>query len=264
MGEAEVKVEEFDGTYACVICSESVRGGDALHCALCSSNPVHLSCVRGSPFAETCPQCSGQTMQVLPWKGIVGSASSSAEIALVSNEDSCSAGGGMSGSAGGAASGKGKEIVDDEEIQPGQREEEMKKARKKRKDAMERPHVAVLWQTRSHLCPLEFPSQGAGTRKDLVLPNGDGDRPSPTDLPSPAKMPKASAETTSSAAGVGAAPGASRLRARKRVGEGEIVGGGGGGGKGECPTDEEHRNRGQRRHEMLSDVAEIIPRSWWP
>ena len=62
MDAAEVKVEEFDGTYACVICSESVRGGDALHCGQCSSNPVHFSCVRGSAFSETCPQCSGKTM----------------------------------------------------------------------------------------------------------------------------------------------------------------------------------------------------------
>ena len=65
MGGDEVKVEEFEGTYSCVVCSESVRGGEALHCAQCSSNPVHLSCVLGSPFAETCSQCSGRTMQ--PW-----------------------------------------------------------------------------------------------------------------------------------------------------------------------------------------------------
>lgn len=50
----KVKVEDFNGTYACVICTESVRGGDALHCAQCSSNPVHVSCVVGSRFAETC------------------------------------------------------------------------------------------------------------------------------------------------------------------------------------------------------------------
>ena len=90
-------MEEFDGTYACVICSESVRGGDALHCAQCSSNPVHVACVRGSPFAETCAQCSGKTMR--PWTGRAGGgAPSSATIDLVAAEP--------------AASGKGKEIVD--------------------------------------------------------------------------------------------------------------------------------------------------------
>ena len=100
MDAAEVKVEEFDGTYACVICSESVRGGDALHCAQCSSNPVHVACVRGSPFAETCAQCSGKTMR--PWTGRAGGgAPSSATIDLVAAE------------AEPAASGKGKEILDD-------------------------------------------------------------------------------------------------------------------------------------------------------
>ena len=94
-----VKVEEFDGSYACVICSESVRGGDALHCGQCSSNPVHFSCVRGSAFSETCPQCSGKPMQ--PWTGRVGGASSSATIDLVAAETDP------------AASGKGGEILDD-------------------------------------------------------------------------------------------------------------------------------------------------------
>ena len=83
MGGVEVKIEEFDGTYACVICSDSVRGGDALRCAQCSSNPVHVSCVRGSHFAETCPQCSGKTMQ--PWTGRVG-ALTTATIDLVAAE----------------------------------------------------------------------------------------------------------------------------------------------------------------------------------
>jgi len=94
-----VKVEEFDGSYACVICSESVRGGDALHCGQCSINPVHFSCVRGSAFSETCPQCSMKTMQ--PWTGRVGGASSSATIDLVAAETDP------------AASGKGGEILDD-------------------------------------------------------------------------------------------------------------------------------------------------------
>jgi hypothetical protein len=80
-----VKVEEVDGTYACFICSESVRGGDALYCAQCSSNPVHVACVRGSPFAETCAQCSGKGMR--PWTGRAGGdASSSATIDLVAAE----------------------------------------------------------------------------------------------------------------------------------------------------------------------------------
>ena len=31
------KVEEFDGSYACLICSESVRGTDARKCLACAS-----------------------------------------------------------------------------------------------------------------------------------------------------------------------------------------------------------------------------------
>jgi len=37
-----VKIEEYDGSYECVICSQSVRGNAAvLHCSQCSSNPFH-------------------------------------------------------------------------------------------------------------------------------------------------------------------------------------------------------------------------------
>ena len=36
-GEVVVKVEEFDGSYDCLICSESVRGTDARKCLACAS-----------------------------------------------------------------------------------------------------------------------------------------------------------------------------------------------------------------------------------
>ena len=39
----EVKVEEYDGTYVCLFCGESVRGQPALKCSHCSSNPFHLA-----------------------------------------------------------------------------------------------------------------------------------------------------------------------------------------------------------------------------
>ena len=40
-----VKIEEYDGSYACAICWESVRGDvDVLHCSQCSSNPIHRAC----------------------------------------------------------------------------------------------------------------------------------------------------------------------------------------------------------------------------
>ena len=39
----EVKVEDYDGTYVCLFCGESVRGQPALKCSHCSSNPFHLT-----------------------------------------------------------------------------------------------------------------------------------------------------------------------------------------------------------------------------
>jgi hypothetical protein len=62
-----VKVEEYDGTYQCVICSESVRGTPALQCSQCNSNPVHVACVAGSHFKDTCSQCACKTMGPSSW-----------------------------------------------------------------------------------------------------------------------------------------------------------------------------------------------------
>ena len=53
----EVKVEDYDGTYACGVCSESVRGQPALKCSQCSSNPVHWACVAGTKYAGQCATC---------------------------------------------------------------------------------------------------------------------------------------------------------------------------------------------------------------
>ena len=59
----EVKVEEYDGTYVCLFCGESVRGQPALKCSHCSSNPFHLACVAlaHSKYAEVCPTCDRKT-----------------------------------------------------------------------------------------------------------------------------------------------------------------------------------------------------------
>ena len=58
-----VKAEEYDGTYECVICSESVRGEPALKCAQCNANPVHVACVDGSIYAEACSVCKREMME---------------------------------------------------------------------------------------------------------------------------------------------------------------------------------------------------------
>ncbi len=79
------EVDEYDGSYVCVICSESVRGDDSLCCSQCSSNPFHARCVVGTAFAETCPQCAGRT--VVPWTGAkIPAATSSAPVDLTGSE----------------------------------------------------------------------------------------------------------------------------------------------------------------------------------
>jgi hypothetical protein len=63
MAVVVVKAEEYDGTYECVICSESVRGEPALKCAQCNANPVHVACVDGSIYAEACSVCKREMMK---------------------------------------------------------------------------------------------------------------------------------------------------------------------------------------------------------
>ena len=61
----EVKVEDYDGTYECLFCGESVRGQPALKCSHCSSNPFHVACVAraDSKYAEVCPTCDRKTVE---------------------------------------------------------------------------------------------------------------------------------------------------------------------------------------------------------
>lgn len=59
----KVKIEQYDGSYDCLICGESVRGAPALQCSHCTSNPFHTACVQGSDFTHTCPSCSGKTVE---------------------------------------------------------------------------------------------------------------------------------------------------------------------------------------------------------
>jgi len=65
--KVEVKIEEFDGSYDCLICSKSVRSkGLVLACSRCSSNPFHESCVKNTRFMKICPQCGCET--IILWK----------------------------------------------------------------------------------------------------------------------------------------------------------------------------------------------------
>ena len=76
----EVKVEDYDGTYVCLFCGESVRGQPALKCSHCSSNPFHLACVAlaHSKYAEVCPTCDRKTVEA--WGRASGGTAGASEI----------------------------------------------------------------------------------------------------------------------------------------------------------------------------------------
>ena len=76
VGANAVKEEEYDGSYACSMCWESVRGNAAvLRCLQCSSNPFHRACYEKTN-SHKCPQCSGKKT-VVPWVASEASASNS-------------------------------------------------------------------------------------------------------------------------------------------------------------------------------------------
>ena len=65
--ESVDEVEPYDGSYACLICTESVRGQPALVCSKCNSNPFHRTCDPENKYAEVCPTCGQKTVEA--WKG---------------------------------------------------------------------------------------------------------------------------------------------------------------------------------------------------
>ena len=60
----KIKVEEWDGSTACIICTETLRvpGGepDALQCKVCVSAVYHRACA--GKWTETCPVCEKNTI----------------------------------------------------------------------------------------------------------------------------------------------------------------------------------------------------------
>ena len=65
--ESGDEVEDYDGSYACLICTESVRGTAALVCWECNSNPWHRACDKESKYVEVCPTCNQRSVKV--WTG---------------------------------------------------------------------------------------------------------------------------------------------------------------------------------------------------
>ena len=53
--ESEDEVEPYDGSYACLICTDSVRGEPALVCWECNSNPWHRKCDKDSKLSRCAP-----------------------------------------------------------------------------------------------------------------------------------------------------------------------------------------------------------------
>ena len=49
------EVEPYDGSYACLICTDSVRGEPALVCWECNSNPWHRKCDKDSKLSRCAP-----------------------------------------------------------------------------------------------------------------------------------------------------------------------------------------------------------------
>lgn len=61
------EVEEYDGSYDCLICCESVRRTRALRCSQCTCSPFHQTCHQSwaqhaKVEARTCPQCAQLTV----------------------------------------------------------------------------------------------------------------------------------------------------------------------------------------------------------
>ena len=59
-----IKVEQYEGTYSCMICYESCRASHSkiLKCSACSANLMHEECI--GVGVKACPQCSKDTLRV--------------------------------------------------------------------------------------------------------------------------------------------------------------------------------------------------------
>ena len=74
--ESDDEVEPYNGTYACLLCFESVRGMPALACSKCSSNPWHRACDKDLKYAEVCPTCNRKSVTVWTSASVGGAAPS--------------------------------------------------------------------------------------------------------------------------------------------------------------------------------------------
>ena len=74
--ESDDEVEPYDGSYACLICTNSVRGQPALVCLQCNCNPWHRECDTEEKYVELCPQCGKKSVQEFTGESFVTAAPS--------------------------------------------------------------------------------------------------------------------------------------------------------------------------------------------
>ena len=80
----EVKVEDYDGSYVCLFCGDSVRGLPALVCGECNSNPWHRTCDKDLKYTEVCPTCNRQSVKA--WTGAGSRTATPSEIINLTGE----------------------------------------------------------------------------------------------------------------------------------------------------------------------------------
>ena len=56
-------MEDYDGSYDCLFCGDSVRGMPALVCWECNSNPWHRTCDKDLRYIEVCPTCNRKSVK---------------------------------------------------------------------------------------------------------------------------------------------------------------------------------------------------------
>ena len=54
--ESDDEVENYHGSYVCLICFDSVRGQPALHCVRCNCPPWYVACDKDKKYIDNCPQ----------------------------------------------------------------------------------------------------------------------------------------------------------------------------------------------------------------
>ena len=82
--ESDDEIEPYDGSYDCLICTDSVRGLPALACSQCRTNPWHRKCDPERKYEVVCPTCGQSTVQA--FKGVSAAADAASEVIDVTGE----------------------------------------------------------------------------------------------------------------------------------------------------------------------------------